>query len=162
MMLAMLVVRIFQALLLSTTDDGWHGALIGDSSYVYGESHSVDYYLDGSEVSYTAYVAGFEYATTREMSFTVPVDSPNNLYIFAYNQANAGVRGVSEGYLLGDLVSDYIYDSSVGTLDEFNGRFAVTPEYPNGTYAYFMTEDSSGNPHISICYWSKNVWGALF
>ena len=31
-------------------------------------------------------------------------------------------------------------------LDEFNGKFAVTPEYPNGTYAYFMTEDSSGDP----------------
>ena len=27
-----------------------------------------------------------------------------------------------------------------------NGKFDVTPEYPNGTYAYFMTEDSSGNP----------------
>jgi len=44
------------------------------------------------------------------------------------------------------LVQDYIYDSSVGTLDEFNGKFAVTPDYPNGTYAYFMTEDGSGNP----------------
>ena len=26
-------------------------------------------------------------------------------------------------------------------------RFAPTPEYPNGTYAYYMTEDSSGNPY---------------
>ena len=57
-----------------------------------------------------------------------------------------GLRTVQSGYLLGDLVQDYIYDSSVGTLDEFNGKFAVTPDYPNGTYAYFMTEDSSGNP----------------
>ena len=56
------------------------------------------------------------------------------------------MRTVQSGYLLGDLVQDYIYDSSVGTLDEFNGKFAVTPDYPNGTYAYFMTEDGSGNP----------------
>ena len=56
------------------------------------------------------------------------------------------IRTVQEGYLIGDLTSDYIYDSSVGTLDEYNGKFAPTPEYPNGTYAYFMTEDSSGNP----------------
>ena len=28
-------------------------------------------------------------------------------------------------------------------LDENNGRFCVTPEYPNGTYAYFATFDSS-------------------
>ena len=151
-----------QALLLSTTDDGWHGALVGDTAYVYGASHSVDYYLDGSEVSYTAYIAGFEDATTRELRFTVPVDSPNNLYVFAYNQANAGVRGVSEGYLLGDLVSDYIYDSSVGTLDEYNGRFAVTPEYPNGTYAYFMTEDSSGNPTYPYAIGPKMYGTPLF
>ena len=93
---------------------------------------------------------------------TVPVDSPNNLYVFAYNQANAGVRGVSEGYLLGDLVSDYIYDSSVGTLDEYNGRFAVTPEYPNGTYAYFMTEDSSGNPTYPYAIGPKMYGTPLF
>ena len=34
-------------------------------------------------------------------------------------------------------------------LDENNGRFCVTPEFPNGTYAYFSTinnglADSSG------------------
>ena len=32
-------------------------------------------------------------------------------------------------------------DDSV--LDENNGRFCVTPEYPNGTYAYFATFDST-------------------
>ena len=137
---------LIQTLLLSTTDDGWHGQLVGDTTYVYGASHSVTYHLDGSAVSYAAYISGFASASTREMRFLVPVDAPSILYVFAYNQSNAGVRGVSEGYLLGDLVSDYIYDSSVGTLDEYNGRYAVTPDYPNGTYAYFMTEDSSANP----------------
>ena len=28
-------------------------------------------------------------------------------------------------------------------LDENNGRFCITPEYPNGTYAYFATFDST-------------------
>ena len=36
----------------------------------------------------------------------------------------------------GFFVNDYIYNSS-GDLDESNGRFCVTPQYPNGTYAYF-------------------------
>jgi hypothetical protein len=31
-------------------------------------------------------------------------------------------------------------------LDEHNGRFCVTPEYPQGTYCYFLTIDSSSNP----------------
>jgi hypothetical protein len=38
----------------------------------------------------------------------------------------------------GYFTKDYIYDGS-GNLDEFNGRFCVTPEYPNGIYAYFLS-----------------------
>ena len=68
-------------------------------------------------------------------------------YMFsAYTATGLGLRVVQEGYVLGDLVGDYIYDSSVGTLDEYNGKFDVTPDYPNGTYAYYMTEDGSGDP----------------
>jgi len=42
-------------------------------------------------------------------------------------------------YPLGSLVEDYQYIHRYGTLDENNGRFCVTPDYPNGTYAYFIT-----------------------
>lgn len=38
-----------------------------------------------------------------------------------------------------NCVEDYIYESGYGTLDEFNGRYCITPEYPNGIYAYFAT-----------------------
>ena len=31
-------------------------------------------------------------------------------------------------------------------LDEYNGRWCVTPEFPNGTYAYFAAIDASGTP----------------
>ena len=31
-------------------------------------------------------------------------------------------------------------------MDEHNGRFCVTPDYPDGTYAYFVTVDSSDHP----------------
>ncbi|MBS1717777.1 MAG: YHYH protein [Armatimonadetes bacterium] len=31
-------------------------------------------------------------------------------------------------------------------LDPFNGRFCKTPEYPNGTYAYFVTINPDGSP----------------
>ena len=36
----------------------------------------------------------------------------------------------------------WTYDTSDGVLDKNNGRFCVTPEYPNGTYAYFATFES--------------------
>ena len=41
----------------------------------------------------------------------------------------------------GAFTRDYEYVKGSGTLDECNGRFCVTPEFPNGTYAYFLTTD---------------------
>lgn len=40
---------------------------------------------------------------------------------------------------LGGYMEDYEYISGLGDLDEHNGRFAITSEYPNGIYAYFTT-----------------------
>jgi hypothetical protein len=45
---------------------------------------------------------------------------------------------------LGTFAEDYEYAPGSGDLDQFNGRFTVTPEYPQGTYAYFLTTDSAG------------------
>jgi hypothetical protein len=41
----------------------------------------------------------------------------------------------------GEYIEDFEYIPGVGTLDQHNGRFVVTPEYPFGTYAYFVTVD---------------------
>ncbi len=40
------------------------------------------------------------------------------------------------GFDTGFFVKDYFWDGS-GDLDRHNGRFGKTPDYPNGTYAYF-------------------------
>jgi len=42
----------------------------------------------------------------------------------------------------GFFIEDYEYTGE-GDLDENNGRFCVTPEFPNGTYAYFSTIEES-------------------
>jgi hypothetical protein len=52
-----------------------------------------------------------------------------------------------QGFFVEDYSHFSVSDETV--LDEKNGRFCVTPEYPNGTYAYFATinnglADSSG------------------
>jgi hypothetical protein len=55
---------------------------------------------------------------------------------------------VSNTYPLGRYREDYEYiahPNDPDYLDEHNGRFCVTPEYPNGTYAYFCTVDASWN-----------------
>lgn len=51
---------------------------------------------------------------------------------------------VSAEFPPGTFVEDYEFAAGFGDLDQFNGRFAKTPEYPAGTYAYFMTTDVAG------------------
>lgn len=41
----------------------------------------------------------------------------------------------------GAFVQDYEFVAGSGDLDECNGRFCVTPDFPEGTYAYFLTRD---------------------
>ena len=40
---------------------------------------------------------------------------------------------VSSTYPLGYYLEDYAYTAGSGDLDQYNGRFTSTPEYPNGT-----------------------------
>ncbi len=51
---------------------------------------------------------------------------------------------VSSTYPLGYYVEDYEFVNGLGKLDQYNGRFSVTPEYPAGTYAYFTTVNANG------------------
>jgi hypothetical protein len=60
---------------------------------------------------------------------------------------------VSEFYPLGHYLEDYAYLGDFGKvqgkdfdLDESNGRWCITPEYPQGTYAYFTTVNANGRP----------------
>ncbi|MBU6221914.1 MAG: YHYH protein [Planctomycetes bacterium] len=53
---------------------------------------------------------------------------------------------VSTSYPLGRYGEDYAYVPGSGDLDQFCGRWSKTPEFPNGTYAYFLPIDAAGNP----------------
>jgi hypothetical protein len=60
---------------------------------------------------------------------------------------------VSQNRPLGYYIEDYAYLGDCGKilgkdfdLDELNGRWCVTPEFPQGTYAYFTTIDADGKP----------------
>lgn len=55
---------------------------------------------------------------------------------------------VSTTYPLGYFREDYEYvahPADASYLDEHNGRFCVTPEYPLGIYCYFATVDANHN-----------------
>ncbi|MBP9082309.1 MAG: YHYH protein [Bacteroidia bacterium] len=54
---------------------------------------------------------------------------------------NASQYGPAIGgtYPLGAFLEDYEYVPGLGDLDEHNGRYCITPEYPSGIYAYFVS-----------------------
>ncbi|MDF1657569.1 MAG: YHYH protein [Verrucomicrobiales bacterium] len=51
-----------------------------------------------------------------------------------------GSNAPSGGYD-GAFFEDYEFIPGSGDLDECNGRFCITPDYPDGTYAYFLTRE---------------------
>ena len=60
---------------------------------------------------------------------------------------------VSATYALGHYLEDYDYLGDLSfaqgvqfDLDRYNGRTCVTPEFPNGTYAYFSTLNADNTP----------------
>ncbi len=60
---------------------------------------------------------------------------------------------VSTAYALGHFIEDFDYLGDLGKnhgtdfdLNENNVRFCVTPEFPAGTWAYFLTIEADGTP----------------
>ena len=80
---------------------------------------------------------------------------------------------VSTSYPLGrymednDFLGDHGIVSGTNTfdLDEYNGRWCVTPEFPGGTYAYFVSISSNGAPtfpyNIGRGYYGSPTGGAV-
>ena len=80
------------------------------------------------------------------------------------NNANSGVIELSSSYRLksgarpgdgisapcdaynGKYVNDFEFVQGLGQLDEANGRSGVTPEFPNGSYYYILTDAFPGIP----------------
>jgi len=85
--------------------------------------------------------------------YSDPGDSSSSIsrMISGYSLNNSRTGGPSTTtYPLGTFIDDYTWSKSELTgktaLDENNGRYCVTPEYPEGTYAYFVTITATGQP----------------
>ena len=79
---------------------------------------------------------------------------------------------VSTSYPLGRYQEDNDYLGDHGyvigrdfDLDEYNGRYCVTPEFPAGTYAYFVAIDTNGNPaypyNLGMAYFGSPAGGSV-
>ena len=45
--------------------------------------------------------------------------------------------------IAGNFIEDYEYNFGSGDLDQYNGRFCKTPDFPDGRYCYFVTIDAT-------------------
>jgi len=105
---------------------------------------------DGKKMALIGYAAdGFP--IYGQYGYSDPADANSTLKkLRSSYQLKQGKRPSGPGQTFdGTFVGDYEYVQGSGDLDECNGRTGVTPEYPNGTYHYFI---SAQFPFIPRCY----------
>ena len=129
--------HVIPTCLLGTLDGTRHSPLIGyafDGFPIYGPYG----YANTDGTGGIALVA----SSYRTRSITARTTLPDGT-VLSPSQYGPAIGGT---YPLGCFVEDWEYAAGSGKLDQRNGRFCVTPEYPSGTYCYFVTVDSSANP----------------
>ena len=77
------------------------------------------------------------YGHTDPNNATSPLKKLRSSYKLKQGQRDGGPGGKHDG----TFTADFEFVAGAGDLDATNGRFAVTPEFPQGTYAYHITEE---------------------
>lgn len=88
----------------------------------------------------------------HKYAYVSAMNSSSNVIVmtssYRLKSGNRPGDGVSApcGIYDGVYSNDYEYIEGLGTLDQANGRKGVTPEYPNGTYYYVITDEFPSIP----------------
>ena len=69
-----------------------------------------------------------------------PLKKVRSSYRLRQGERQVGTEG-PVGKYDGRFTEDFEFVKGSGDLDEYNGRFGVTPEFPEGTYHYYITEE---------------------
>lgn len=97
---------------------------------------------DGKKMLLVGYAAdGFPIYTSYGHSIATNAASPLKKMRSSWQIKRSDRSGGPGGKPDGKFTADYEYVTSSGDLDECNGRFGVTPEYPQGIYHYYITEE---------------------
>lgn len=78
----------------------------------------------------------------RERAITDRTTLPNGTVL----NVNQYGPAINAQFPLGAYIEDHEFVTGLGDLDAHNGRFCITPEYPLGVYAYFVTLDAGLEP----------------
>jgi YHYH protein/Secretion system C-terminal sorting domain len=122
-----------------------HSPIIGfafDGNPIYGPYGYTSALNSASGISRMKTGFSLRNITTRT---TIPTYSSASPAVTSYTTASQTGPVISGTYPIGSYCEDYEWlSSNGGDLDQYNGRYCVTPEYPSGTYAYFVTVTSAG------------------
>ena len=130
-------------------DDGFYGELkVAENGYPYVNyyaSRKLRDYLDDNGTDHSP-ILGWAYDghpiygpyATKNYDGSGPLKYMQSSYVKISGISRSDGPALTD-YPAGFFIEDYEYQEGYGDLDEHNGRFAVTPEYPNGVYAYYIT-----------------------
>ncbi len=119
-----------------------------------GSSHSpiIGWAYDGNPI-YGAY----GYSDPQNKNSTI------KKLVSGYTASLSNITNRPPGFNLGFFVEDYTFTGN-GDLDPSNGRYCVTPEFPDGVYAYFATSvvDANNNKVGSFPYFIGDRYKSKF
>jgi hypothetical protein len=109
---------------------------------------AVQHYLIGFALDGFPIYAKYGYATAMDATSGVR----EILSSYRHKTSPDAGRPSTSIIAMGTFTQDWVYDATVGDLDECNGRFGKTPEFPSGIYHYYIT---NGYPYIQRCFKGK-------
>lgn len=122
-------------IITDVADSAGHSPIVGyayDGYPIYGPYGYDDPFDPNSNI--TRMTSGYQKRNISNRNF-LPDGSPS-----------VSPPPINPNYPLGCFKEDYEYLMGSGHLDVHNGRLCVTPEYPDTTYAYFVTLDDTLGP----------------
>ena len=131
-------------LLISTPNNNLQYAVCAYSDTILNEFND-----DGTEHSP---IIGWAYDGNPiygSFGYSNPSDINSNIkrLVSGYSESISNVENRPTAFESGFFNEDYVFDNS-GDLDEYNGRFCLTPEFPKGTYAYFAPSVVDGDSNV--------------
>lgn len=120
----------------------YHGSpvlYLQNASIVSDRMTLVGYAADGFPIYYK-----YAYSNPNDSNSTV-VEMTSSYQLKTGTRPGDGISAPCDVYN-GIYANDYEYVQGLGSLDQANGRTGVTPEYPEGTYYYIITDDFPSIP----------------
>ncbi len=156
---------------LGDNSGAWNIEALGQSSFSFGTDSNNAHVQPGGSYHYHGMPEGFitkrggssstmtligwaadGFPIYARHGYTVATEAGSSLKVMtgSYQKVStvSANRPSTTTYALGTFAQDWTYVAGSGDLDQCNGRFGVTPEFPSGIYHYYATDSY---PYFQRC-----------